>query len=277
MSFSSNFLSGIGWRKHFYHPWFWRVFRHPLRTMGLKYYKGAPKLQELELLDGRSLWLRVGTSDRSIVWEVFLKDNYCTERIEGRLACVVDIGAQIGLFSLKMAPRADRILMFEPEPENFKLLSRNLSGPRHEHVEKFNKAVARQAGKLRLYVAPDNPGAHTAFPATTSAVEKFQEVEAVRLPDILDARKISHIDYLKLDCEGAEYEIMASLAEWGLDRISYIGMEYHSVKDASTETHSGEAMEKLLRQHGFAVLRLPQRRHPDIGMLFAQRPPSPAR
>src|SRR5580704_8845203 len=160
MSPSSNFLSGIGWRKHFYHSWFWRVFRHPLRTMGLKYYKGAPKLQELELLDRRSLWLRVGTSDRSIVWEVFLKDNYCTERIEGRLACVVDIGAQIGLFSLKMAPRADRILMFEPEPENFKLLSRNLSGPRHEHVEKFNKAVAKQAGTLRLFVAPDNPG-HT--------------------------------------------------------------------------------------------------------------------
>src|ERR1700722_1617270 len=271
MTSSSNFLSGIGWRKHFYHPWFWRVFRHPRRTMALRYYKGAPQVQEVELLDGRSLWLRVGTSNRSIVWEVFLKDNYCTERIEGRLGCVVDVGAQIGLFSLKMAPRAERILTFEPEPENFKLLSRNLAGERHQHVEKFNKAVARRPGTLRLYVAPDNPGAHTAFPAETSAVEKFQEVEAVRLPDILDARKISHIDYLKLDCEGAEYEIMASLAEWGLDRISYIGMEYHSVKDASTETHSGEAMEKLLRRHGFEVLRLPQKRHPDIGMLFAER------
>ncbi len=191
------------------------------------------------------------------------------------MGCVVDVGAQIGLFSLKMAPRAERILTFEPEPENFKLLSRNLAGERHQHVEKFNKAVARRPGTLRLYVAPDNPGAHTAFPAETSAVEKFQEVEAVRLPDILDERKISHIDYLKLDCEGAEYEIMASLVEWGLDRISYIGMEYHPVKDASMETHSGMAMEKLLRQHGFAVLRLAQKRHPDIGMLFAERIASP--
>jgi len=65
--------------------------------------------------------------------------------------------------------------------------------------------------------------------------------------------------------------------EWGLHRISYIGMEYHPVKDASTETHSGEAMEKLLRHHGFAVLRLPQKRHPDIGMLYAERPSSPTR
>jgi FkbM family methyltransferase len=275
MSPPGNFLRGIGWRKRFYHPWFWRVFRHPLRAMGLRYYKGAPQIQEVELLDGRPLWLRAGTSDRSIVWEIFLKDNYCIERIEGRLACVVDVGAQIGLFSLKMAPRAERILTFEPEPENFKLLSRNLSGLRHQHVETFNKAVANRAGTLRLYVTPDNPGAHTAFPAETSAVEKYQEVEAVRLPDILDARKISHIDYLKLDCEGAEYEIMASLVEWGLDRISYIGMEYHPVKDASLETHSGEAMEKLLRQHGFAVLRVPQKRHPDIGMLYAERPSSP--
>src|ERR1700689_2529360 len=110
MSSSSTFLSGIGWRKHFYHPWFWRVFRHPLRTLGLKYYKGAPKLQELELLDGRSLWLRLGTSDRSIAWEIFLKDNYWTERNGGALAWWVVIGAKIGLFSLKMAPRADRIL-----------------------------------------------------------------------------------------------------------------------------------------------------------------------
>src|ERR1017187_517440 len=275
MNPSKNYLGGVGWRKRFYHFWFWRVFRHPLRTMELRYYKGAPQVQEVELLDGRPLWLRVGTSDRSIVWEVFLKDNYRTERIEGRLTCVVDIGAQIGLFSLKMAPRAERLLTFEPEPENFKLLSRNLSGPSHQHVETFNKAVANRAGTLRLYMAPSNPGAHTAFPAETSAVEEYQEVEAVRLPDILDARKISHIDYLKLDCEGAEYEIMASLVEWGLDRISYIGMEYHPVKDASPETHSGEAIEKLLCQHGFAVLRLPQKRHPDIGMLYAERPSSP--
>src|ERR1035438_6811456 len=141
MSPHGTFLSRVGWRKRFYHPLFWRVFRHPLRAMGLRHYKGAPQIQEVELIDRRPLWLRAGTSDRSIVWEVFLKDNYRTERIEGRLAFVVDGGGQIGLFSLKMAPRAERLFTFEPAPENFKLLSRNLSGPSHQHVETFNKAV----------------------------------------------------------------------------------------------------------------------------------------
>jgi hypothetical protein len=94
--FFQQFLSGIGWRKHFYHPWFLAGFRHPLRTMGLKYYKGAPK-PGTELLDGRSpgcAW----NFRPPIVWEVFLRT--ITVRSESRASCLrVDIGAQIGLFS----------------------------------------------------------------------------------------------------------------------------------------------------------------------------------
>jgi hypothetical protein len=78
MGNSADFATLPPRRKRFYHARFWRWFRHPLQVMALRYYKGEPQLRQVELLDGRSCTLRVGTSDRAIVWEIFLKDHYRT-------------------------------------------------------------------------------------------------------------------------------------------------------------------------------------------------------
>jgi FkbM family methyltransferase len=250
-----------------------RTFRDPLRALAIRHYRESPIRTSLKLTDGRVLHLRAGTTDRHIIWTTFLRDVYRTRSLPDQpLGCVVDVGAHIGSFSVKVAPRASRVLAFEPVPGNFELLKENLTGSAYGHVELFPHAVAEQAGPVRIFLSRNNSGAHSLFQPKTAAEGRYVDVEAVRLPDLLDTREVSRIDYLKLDCEGAEYEILASLEAWGLDRISRIGMEYHPVADEVRGTHSGEEIEERLRKGGFRVERVLHKRDPGVGFIFADRP-----
>ena len=217
-----------------------------------------------------------GTLDRHVVWRTFLNDTYRTKRFRSkRSAIVVDVGAQIGSFSVQMAPHADRILAFEPVPENYALLDENVSAQGYAHVETFPLAVSDRPGSVRIFLSQGNTAGHGMVPPKDPS-GGYVDVEAVRLPDILDARGIREIDLLKLDCEGAEYGILESLVDWGLDRIHSIAMEYHLVHADTPETHSGEGAQAILEGAGFRLERIPHRRNPGQGMIFADRPRSDA-
>ena len=248
-----------------------KSFRRPFWTQAVRLYRGQPQLVKLELQDGRPLWIRAGTGDAAVVRTVFFLDDYHIDALPAqRLSWVVDVGAHIGTFVVKMAPHADRILAFEPVAENRQVLERNLAALPPGKVELVPAAVTDHAGVLRLQLGA-NPGAHSAFPSHDNTAAQSRTVPCVRLPDMLDARNIKQIDFLKLDCEGAEYGILASLQDWGLQRIQRIALEYHPVQGASVATHSGEALEQLLRAAGFEVTRIPQKNQAGLGIIYASR------
>jgi FkbM family methyltransferase len=227
--------------------------------------------------DGRVLAYREGTADTYTLNEIFVEDEYrlgapSTGEAAEKLSWVIDVGAHIGLFSLRIAPRADRVLSFEPHPENFALLERNLSGPAFAHVERRNVAVSDRPGTLRLFLGGKNTGGHSAYPVHASSPGTYVDVPCVSLVDELEARGVRRIDFLKVDCEGGEYRIFEGLAAWGLSRIDEIAMEYHAAPPGSPATHSGEGLERLLSDAGFRVERVPNN-DPGYGVLFATRDP----
>ncbi len=143
-----------------------RVFQNPLRVVMARYYKGPPRLTELKLKDGRSLWIRTSTN-MAAVWRNLIFDEYRIESNPRRhYVCVLDVGAHIGTFSLRIAPRASRILAFEPVRENFELLERNLLSTPSLQVELFPMAVSDRAGSLQIYLSAHNTDQHTAFPSS---------------------------------------------------------------------------------------------------------------
>lgn len=77
--------------------------------------------------------------------------------------------------------------------------------------------------------------------------ERTVEVECCTLADVFEQFSLTKIDYLKMDCEGAEYEILES-ATSRLQQIGRISMETHTTLDRKAED-----LEKLLRGHGFEV------------------------
>jgi FkbM family methyltransferase len=124
----------------------------------------------------------------------------------------VDIGAHIGYYTRLLADlvgTSGRVLAFEPNPENFEVLKKNMSGDKYRNVELFNYAVGEREGILPLYVSPGNSN-HSLIQGYTQA-ESVIEVRVVSLDSFLQERGIGQIGFVKSDTEGAEPLVLAGM------------------------------------------------------------------
>ena len=196
---------------------------------------------------GVKLHTRRNRSDFSMIDEIwaFRKYDYFGYRVApGEL--VVDIGANIGTFSVYAATvcAASRVLSFEPFPDNYRMLLRNVKQNELHMVTCVNQAVAGERGLRILSLDSADSGSHSLI---SGSFEGTVKVDCCTLEDIFQRFSLAKIDYLKMDCEGAEYEILENAGS-RIRQIGRISMETHTISD-----HKAEDLEKLLRGQGFEV------------------------
>jgi FkbM family methyltransferase len=200
---------------------------------------------------GTRLHTRRNHSDFHMIDEIwgYRKYDYFGYRVRpGDI--VVDIGGNIGAFATYAAAvcRASRVLVFEPFPENFSMLTRNVQDNRLQNVICVNEAVCGARGRALLLVNPKNAGAHRLVTERESGT--VIEVQCCTLADVFQRFGLDVIDYLKMDCEGAEYDILNASAAPLLKRVRRISMEYHK-----HPSHGPGDIEMLLSKNGFEVRR----------------------
>jgi FkbM family methyltransferase len=180
---------------------------------------------------------------------------------------VLDIGANIGLFSLCAARAAKpaAVYAFEPHPDNFRLLRENIALNRlGRRIHALPHAVAGAAGERVLHVETAM-GRHSLVAGAGPGLR----VSCVTLAGVLDAHRIGGSVCLKIDCEGAEHEILGGAPPGVLDRLQAIGGEYHDVGGRDLF----DALARRLSAAGFDVRRTKRNRHGDGGLFFAIRSP----
>jgi FkbM family methyltransferase len=151
---------------------------------------------------------------------------------------VVDIGANVGVFSLFAARRARVVYALEPASSNFERLVKNTS--QVASIVPLKCACAARDGRATLDVS----GSPVAFSLKTSSGSGTQEaIEVISLATLFERYKIERCDFLKLDCEGAEFEIVWESDPALLSRVRRIVMEYHD--HLSTQYSHVEMLEKL--------------------------------
>lgn len=168
--------------------------------------------------------------DLVTAWIIFCRGEYHVPR-DAEL--IVDIGANIGLFSLFAAQAAPRtqIVAIEPFPACFeRLVTAVTENHLNERVACWRLGVAVEAG-ARFMPESGVPQSRGLLPAGTEASNGMVKVEVTTLK-ILLAQAQSHagdrpIDFLKIDVEGAEHEILTGLAPGSLDGVKKLGIEYH--------------------------------------------------
>lgn len=178
---------------------------------------------------------------------------------------VIDIGANAGFFTLFAASRFSdaRILSFEPVPSNFRQLERNRSLNMNCRITCFEKAVAGHSGKVSLGLnTNDSFSTYATIFERQDKQDEIIEVPCVTLPEIFDEFGLERCDMLKMDCEGAEYEILYNCPSAYMFRISQIAMEVHGGPEPE---HNIDSLEKYLNSRGFTTRRRP------VGMLLAWR------
>ena len=188
--------------------------------------------------------------DHVPIIEIFLKEDYGAMPDN---AVIVDLGANIGVFSVYAATTAHNVTVYayEPSQEFCDLLVDNVRlNHQDKAVQCFNLAVAGKAEIRTLYVE----GTDFYFPTLLgNDNQKTQETIAVKcttLADIIESNKLGKVDMLKMDCEGAEYEILYLTPPAYFTRIQEIRMEYHHI---DTEVRNVEHLKKFLTENGYNI------------------------
>lgn len=170
--------------------------------------------------------------------EIFKDEVYEFEKKEKPV--IVDCGSNVGLsiiYYKKKYPDA-QITAFEPDEMLFNLLKKNLKTFDYDDVLAYNQAVWVKDGKIGFSSSGDLGGKISIDDSGASLT-----VKTFRLKKLLGKK----IDFLKLDIEGAEYEVLNDCAE-ELKNIGSLFIEYHSIP---SHEQTLDKILRLLKEAGF--------------------------
>jgi FkbM family methyltransferase len=237
---TSDFFDYFVLRRYLTEPWaFLRTRKQPPST----------PLIEVPLKNGDLVRMRTETHDRHVFHRVFARDQYRLDPVApGSLDTVVDIGAHIGSFALRAAPLARQVFSFEPTPDTFELLSGNVS--KHPNVKPFQFAVAGKTGTMTLHLGV-SPDRNTLF-LKDERQKGSVEVRTTTLEEIFRQNNITRCDLLKLDCEGAEYDVLYNAPDDLWPKIRRTCLEYHYVEPAR-DGWNGKDLAAFLTKKGHRV------------------------
>jgi FkbM family methyltransferase len=227
-------------------------------------HRAGHTLPPLRFRNGLVLLHDEGDAPLFLLFEVFA--NACYRRNCGPVdpgVTIVDIGANIGAFTLECAARfpTARIQAYEPNPRAFRMLEANITANHlASRVCAYQEAVGPSVGVLRLWGCGTSVTA-TAYPHASDAGESA-ECPMVDLRTVL-ARAGGSIGLVKVDAEGAEadiieggQEVLRSIAQW-------VG-EYHEDRVPDVVARCRTAFERS----GFAFTNACSRR---CGPMFRAR------
>lgn len=206
------------------------------------------------------------------VREIFLHDEYRLGSLGHGPKSILDVGANVGVFTLRAAelfPEA-RISAFEPSPLAYQQLAQNVrANPALSNIATHRCAVVGSSAlhEVQFWIDATGSPCSTLIDSAVRdrAVGRWEKVPTVSLTSVLASA--GAVDLLKLDVEGAEYELLMETSPSALACVDRIVVEYHPIANHHyTEIVDALAVAGLgLVRHGyFAELA-------DTGLLWFDR------
>ncbi len=205
-------------------------------------------------------------ADVGFIWEIF--ELRCYTMPPGmeinKDDVVVDAGAHVGTFSVFAAVAAPnvRVIAVEPSHANFLRLLDNVRANCLSNVVPVNAALASWDGGGTLWKARFGSGSNSLI---NTGSEPGEQVEVVSLHTLISRFNLPTVSFLKLDIEGAEYDLFAKDMAW-LRRVRRIALEAHF------KFGDPHAIVGCLKDAGFRVMWAPVTRSPSDVQIYAIRP-----
>ncbi len=199
--------------------------------------------------------------DFVVVHEMFSRDDYNIKQLKlGDNAIILDIGANIGAFSLLAAFHfpGSKIFAFEPAETNFKVLKNNIElNSLGERIVPSQFAISFKEGDQEMTYSKDEYAHSLVAEQVTTDFERKGIVHCTTLEKIIENNNISIIDILKMDIEGLEYDVLFNLPDNVFSKIRYMTLEIHQ-----HTAHTAEELISFLNTKNFSVENVPT--HPRV-------------
>jgi FkbM family methyltransferase len=236
--------------------------RRRAKRLGVPFTRGADwQLPSRVLVQGHSIPIR-GPDDNGTkvaFLDIFLDDCYGIEQVGRRVYArtILDVGAHAGFFSLHAGNVFPRSIIHAYEPNAFmmKYLKQHSEVGEASRFRIYQEAVGRENGRASMHLHEDSV-------QSRACIDERGEIHQVAFRECIE-RLGGQVDILKLDCEGAEWELFEDKESW--KKINYLGMEYHLIN-----AHKRREAIAAIKQLGFQVL-FERLTGPTWGLLRAYR------
>lgn len=198
--------------------------------------------------------------DYKVVKETWVENVYHIEADDFYDTGVfVDIGANIGAVSLYVdSLNHDRdetkpeikVYAVEPEPHNLGFLKQNIADNPTKNITVVENAIWHEEKMLQI---SNRGGNASIFEHPNNAW--YTEVRAISIETLFRKFGIKEADVMKIDIEGAEYDLLLNTPDSILKRIKFLTLEF----DANNDGRFGQVVDKLARNFGIQILGSPER------------------
>lgn len=235
------------------------LFRHlsnPSKYLASKFRFSREDPLEFDLKGGLKVYVpKVRLHEFKMIFmdDCYLKGFERNAFSDFREMVVVDVGSNLGFFTLyvkSIFPDA-KVYCIEPLRENYEFLLKNISINRliKDSLTPLNVALWSESGSVTLSGAKEEK-----FPTGASVFGEKNEgggylVPALGFEDFFSRYGLAEVSLLKLDCEGAEYEILYKCNQANLGRIQCIVIEVH---EGAGNEENAEALRSFLDKTGFS-------------------------
>ena len=186
------------------------------------------------LPDGNSLMFRWPSQVKIVLDDVYSKASYDRFWNVQQGFKVLDVGAYIGVYTLKMAKKAGnqgRVISVEPEEENFRFLLRNIQINGFDNIIPLRAALSDFEGKKPLFLSAHGSGEHSLLPKSQIKTD----VQVYTVDGLMRKLRIHLLDVMKIDAEGAEIQVLKGsnqmLKEHRIRRIAIASYHYPEESD----------------------------------------------
>lgn len=185
--------------------------------------------------------------------DILLDDCYGLEELSQPILKVLDIGANVGLFSIAARNRFPQAVIhaYEPNPDLEKHLQIQADNAGFDY---FMEAVGMEEGKVSLEFHEDSV-------QTRSTVNQTGAISQVAFRKTIE-RLGGSVDLAKVDCEGAEWLLFQDQDNWQF--VRNLSLEYHLWPD-----HKHEEISQVIENLGFKIKK--QIPIENYGLILAHR------
>lgn len=176
-------------------------------------------------------------AERDVLWsaiEIFQDEVYDRVLSPQVGDTVIDVGANIGLFTVKASSKVGSggfIIAIEPEPKNLSCLRLNTDGL--DNIKVLEKVALSKEGTVDLFISGEM-GGHSLIKTTHTTLQKIK-VQGDTLDNIASGLGLTKVDFIKIDVEGSELEVLKG-AEDILRRGTNLSIAaYHTLQDGTAE------------------------------------------
>lgn len=207
--------------------------------------------------EGRNIYYREGTEDEKVLAHSFMNDIFFKEIPSfkpSKQPVIIDIGAHIGTFSILCSIKYPEgiIYAYEACHETFRILKENTEVNNLSRVHTFHRAVAGVKGTTKLFHSEEN--GNWGHSITKALSGSFEVVNSTTLEDIIVEHGIDSIDLIKLNCEGAEFEILFNTPPSLIKKIELGIILYH--EDLDTKIGNASRLSELFKKLNFRIVTI---------------------